>query len=701
MKVQSYTPVEENTIGEFKDIQSGIRAEDLGFALNAVSKNLYSNPIGSFIRELVSNAVDANTENNSDKPVLVRIFKEDSLWYFSVKDYGKGLNEETFAGVYMNWFNSSKRDNNDLIGGWGLGSKTPLSYVDSYDFITISEGIEYHYSIYKSAKVPVATLINQMPTEQPSGTLVKFEIKEDDIWKIHTESKIQLLYFPNVFVQNYKYFYDNDFNIIETDTFRYRTNNTNFTQLHISLGNVPYKIDFKLLDRAIINLPLAIKFNIGDLPVTLSRESINYEDDNVNVIEIINKKIDLVLEDIQERYNKQRIIDNFSEYYESLYSDRNTLKLADYTLTLEKTLFKDMKSKLIVNGVDMSFNKDKINSLKTIIYSTGMIGSNKSFLSTSFHDISPYKNIIKDIRDNKYSNHFYKKYSYIKIASFNSEILLEIADQLGLVNKEEKKPNWMYISKFYYNNLVEYIKDKVPERYSYYPDWVKEELDNKEKINKTTITYYNAANNRCELTPEDIEKLKILFYIIKDDNTDWNKVGNYQALFKTFPDYYKNNFKVIVLSKTIVNKFKKSKKFMPIESIWRYKYLYNHFNRLRITYEFEELGLTYDINKVSKYYYKLYQDLRNTYKYNLDNSEYIYNKYDKTGVLKELNIYNYFKEQLLSKKNDKHYEYYEYIEELKKVQVFLKTYLFLINKGAIPDIVKYVIQKSKLTKLNR
>ena len=112
-----YTPTEQ--IGNFEEIVSSIRHQDLGMALDAVSKNLYSNPIGSFVRELVSNGVDANRKNDIAESVNVDIYKEDGTWYFQVTDEGKGMTPEVFRDVYMKWFNSDKRDNNEDIGGWG------------------------------------------------------------------------------------------------------------------------------------------------------------------------------------------------------------------------------------------------------------------------------------------------------------------------------------------------------------------------------------------------------------------------------------------------------------------------------------------------------------------------------------------------------------------------------------------------------
>lgn len=119
MKIASHD-VEQSTIGSFDEIQSGIQQEDMGLALTMVSKNLYSNPIGSFIRELTCNGVDANVDAKVDKPVIVHFYKQDEISFVEFKDQGTGMSPDVFKKVYMNWFASDKRKDNSKIGGWGL-----------------------------------------------------------------------------------------------------------------------------------------------------------------------------------------------------------------------------------------------------------------------------------------------------------------------------------------------------------------------------------------------------------------------------------------------------------------------------------------------------------------------------------------------------------------------------------------------------
>jgi len=701
MKIQQYTPVEENTIGDFKEIESGIRSSDLGFALNAVSKNLYSNPIGSFIRELVSNAVDANKDNNSSEPVLVEISQEDGNWYFSVKDYGKGLSEEQFSNIYMNWFNSNKRDSNNLIGGFGLGSKSPLSYTDNYEFITIHEGIEYSYSIYKTKDVPRATLLNKVNNELEVGTIVKFEVKETDLWKINQECKKQLLYFDNVIVKDRKYHFDNNFNVLESELFKYRTNNTAVDKLHISLGNVPYEIDFSLLQISQIYIPIAIKFETGELPVVLSRESINYEDENIDVINVIKERLFTVVEDIKERYEKQVNFTNFKEYLDFLFEENKYLKLGEFKVKIDKDVVNNIKGKLAIKEYTFKLSKERLNKISELVYTSGVVKSVKKN-DITISDIRRYTQvIIKDSKTNKFSEQHFKGKVYIKFKDYSRNLLETIAEELDILGSE----NWLLVSSFIYKGIKDFITSKSYGMYSQYPKYIEEKITKEVKEKTDYITTYTSSNSKEQLGYNILNSYKYIFYIIKDDKTDYVKIANYEKLFSTFPAYFKTQLLLIVVSPTVITKYKKDKRFKEVEVVWSYKKLYNHFNRLLITNRFKELDIHYGINDISRYYAKLYYDLRTVYNYQLIDTVSVFqpSKYSPTKIEKDINIIKYFNIQLNLRKNDKHYQLIDKLEELEKVKDFLHLYLLVeSNKGKehYKEIFKYIKKQSKLTKLN-
>lgn len=102
---------------------------------------LYSDPIGTVIREITSNCFDSHIEAGVDSkkvPVIVRLGKDVSGDYISFIDKGMGMSPDRVTNIYGTYFKSTKRATNDQIGGFGLGGKTPLAYTESFYVTTIS-----------------------------------------------------------------------------------------------------------------------------------------------------------------------------------------------------------------------------------------------------------------------------------------------------------------------------------------------------------------------------------------------------------------------------------------------------------------------------------------------------------------------------------------------------------------------------------
>ena len=95
-----------------------------------LSSTLYKEPYRAIIRELVSNAIDASKAANEAKPVILHIPSSISANdNFYVQDFGIGMTLEHVINIYGNYFSSSKQNDSNSIGGFGLGGKTPFIYV--------------------------------------------------------------------------------------------------------------------------------------------------------------------------------------------------------------------------------------------------------------------------------------------------------------------------------------------------------------------------------------------------------------------------------------------------------------------------------------------------------------------------------------------------------------------------------------------
>lgn len=165
-------------------IDSNIESKTFGIAVNAemfktISARLYTDPIMAIVRELVANAIDANKAKGVDTPVRVHLPSVLEP-YFSVEDDGIGMDEETVMELYTVYGNSNKRDTNDLIGGLGLGSKTPFSYTDQFTIESGDGKVRKSYVAFLDKGIPNISKPFSSVEDEKSGTKITISVEEGD-----------------------------------------------------------------------------------------------------------------------------------------------------------------------------------------------------------------------------------------------------------------------------------------------------------------------------------------------------------------------------------------------------------------------------------------------------------------------------------------------------------------------------------------
>ena len=315
-----------------------LSADSTGIIFQMFSKNIYSNAIGSIVRELTSNCFDSHVEAGTDFPVVIRknfdpITKEYSISFI---DFGVGMSPERINNVYRRYFTSTKRLNNTQIGCFGLGSKTGLAYKrftghgadeydNSYQVVTVYDGMKYSYLVYEGKnKFPKITEQHHEPTKECNGTEIRVPALVNDIEKFEREMVRQLYYFENVVFEGFekinsdceviKSDLTNEYQIVRGKNFLFRGDKYQ-DYMHICLGKVAYPIDYDILgiSRSDYRIPIALRLEIGDINVNVSREAIDYSE---GTIKMLLKKLEEAKDEIKSLLAKQYLdVVTLEEYF--------------------------------------------------------------------------------------------------------------------------------------------------------------------------------------------------------------------------------------------------------------------------------------------------------------------------------------------------------------------------------------------------
>lgn len=272
-------------VGDIESQEADIDEANLPLIFEMFSKQLYSNPEGSIVREITSNCFDSHIEAEVDHPVVLEFFYEEGQHYLQFQDFGVGLSPERISKIYKKYLSSTKRDSNKYIGAFGLGSKSPLAYSDFFFITTVFAGIKYQYIMSKTKLKPVIDLMFEEPTEEGNGTIIKVPIRSNSIQKFETELTTQLFYFDNVYVKTNELIkFENIYKVYDFQNFKFRTS-TSKREMSLVIDKVNYPIDWVQIDQLYpINIPVALKFDIGEIPVTPNRESIRYTEEAKSLI---------------------------------------------------------------------------------------------------------------------------------------------------------------------------------------------------------------------------------------------------------------------------------------------------------------------------------------------------------------------------------------------------------------------------------
>jgi len=360
--------------GNFETIEVGIDQKNIAHFFRMIA-NLYQDPTMAVLREVGANCVDAIIEAGSQKLgwELHLPTRLDANVRFV--DNGVGISHDQMIRIYSIIGASSKRGNNDLIGGFGVGKWSLCSLVNNFQAISRFNGTKSQYFIsLQSNGLPDIKLIKSEPTSERNGFEVKFLCPDRYVGDFNSKVEKAYRFFsvkPKVFCDSVekKINFNSDSIMFDGGSNNFSIYNGHGSPI-VVMGGVGYRLPVETIlenkkfekFRSLLGCNMSIHVPIGEYSITPSREAIQLDD--LTLTRLFNK-FDQIVESFVPKM--QADMDNFQgntwdaklklkELREAFSFLPNTLKLEwkGNPLTATALVVKDTKVTLYTTS---SWNK--------------------------------------------------------------------------------------------------------------------------------------------------------------------------------------------------------------------------------------------------------------------------------------------------------------------------------------------------------
>lgn len=287
--------------------------DDVGMIFDILRNRMYSDPIRAICREISCNARDANREvGNEHIPCEISL---PNSWepYYKIKDFGPGISPDRMENIFIRYTASTKRNDNTQTGGFGIGSKTPFSYSDTFSIETNVDGIKYNYTCFiDETKVGKLLLMSSDITTDPNGTEIIIPVKSHDFYKFKDDTEFTTRHWkvkPVIRDGSLTYsdftpsFTGKNYAIAKSD------NDYALREVKLIIDDIEYPLDLDSLKNkskseifGAIKGVLYLYFNIGDLSLSATREAVHLD---APTQALINSRFTDILNDFKTNITNQ------------------------------------------------------------------------------------------------------------------------------------------------------------------------------------------------------------------------------------------------------------------------------------------------------------------------------------------------------------------------------------------------------------
>lgn len=327
------------------------------FSMNV--DGIYQDKFGSTVRELSTNAVDIHRECGiMDKPFDIHIPSQIS-GKFIIRDYGCGLSKDGVINFFGKLFSTSKDQDNNSVGFYGIGCKSPFTVTDDFLVITRHNGIKTTFAFTRENKgIPRYIILSSVECDEPSGIEIVIDAGDTETWI--NAIRMQLVLFPirpNVFMDGQPY----EINYPKIRHFGdVRVVSELPHSLYIEQGGVIYPIDKRQFDGVpfkesyFVNQAVVYSCDIGMITIPPDRERIEVTESNKNNLMDIVTKSNQTIEGAALQYYKDNYTRGHKSYCEVGHYIRPLVNIDELVKDIhtDKSFTNDVK---IISGCIHSF----------------------------------------------------------------------------------------------------------------------------------------------------------------------------------------------------------------------------------------------------------------------------------------------------------------------------------------------------------
>ncbi|ANZ51648.1 protector from prophage-induced early lysis [Enterobacteria phage Kha5h] len=460
-----------------------------------LSSDLYTNKIRAVVRELITNMIDAHALNGNPEKFIIQVpGRLDPR--FVCRDFGPGMSDfdiqgdDNSPGLYNSYFSSSKAESNDFIGGFGLGSKSPFSYTDTFSITSYHKGEIRGYVAYMDGDGPQIkpTFVKEMGPDDKTGIEIVVPVEEKDFRNFAYEVSYIMRPFKDLAIINgldreIDYFPDFD-DYYGVNPERYWPDRGG---LYAIYGGIVYPIDGVIRDRnwlSIRNEVNYIKFPMGSLDIAPSREALSLDDrTRKNIIERVKELSEQAFnEDVKRFKESTSPRHTYRELMKMGYSARDYMISNSVKFTTKNLSYKKMQSmfepdsKLCNAGVVYEVNLDpRLKRIKqshetsAVASSYRLFGINTTKINIVIDNIKNRVNIVRGLAralDDSEFNNTLNIHHNERLLFINPEVESQIdllPDIMAMFESDEVNIHYLSeIEALVKNYIPKVVKSKAP-----------------------------------------------------------------------------------------------------------------------------------------------------------------------------------------------------------------------------------------------